>query len=151
MIMDTGISDIAQVIQIVVAPIFMLTGISGFLNVMSGRLGRIVDRARIMERRLNVLKKPEALEASEKELKILWKRVRFINRSIELCTASALFICAVVVCLFVGDFWRTDFDIAIVTLFVIGLLLLIFALLMFLKEVQLATKTLQMGHEIFDE
>lgn len=149
--MESNISDIAQVIQIVVAPVFMLTGISGFLNVMSGRLGRIVDRARIMERRINVLKNPEALAMSEKELRNLWRRIKLINWSIGLCTASALFICAVVVGLFVGDFWRTDFDIYIVTLFVIALLLLILALLMFLKEVQLATRTLQMGHEIFDE
>ena len=37
--MSTSVTDLAQVIQIVVAPIFMLTGIAGFLNVMSGRLG----------------------------------------------------------------------------------------------------------------
>ena len=54
--MSTSVNDLAQVIQIVVAPIFMLTGIAGFLNVMSGRLGRIVDRARIMERRGFTLK-----------------------------------------------------------------------------------------------
>jgi hypothetical protein len=149
--MESGISDIAQVIQIVVAPIFMLTGISGFLNVMSGRLGRIVDRARIMERRLNMLKKPDIIEASEKELKTLWRRIKLINWSIGLCTASALFVCAVVVGLFIGDFWRANLDIAIVTLFVIAMLLLISALFMFLKEVQLATRSLQMGHEIFDE
>ncbi|TDF42125.1 DUF2721 domain-containing protein [Alteromonadaceae bacterium M269] len=149
--MTSNISDIAQIIQIVVAPIFMLTGISGFLNVMSGRLGRIVDRARIMERRINIMKCPNHLKAAEKELKTLWRRVKLINRSIGLCTASALFICAVVVCLFLADFLSTDFDIAIVTLFVIALLLLIFALLMFLKEVQLATRQLQMGHEILDE
>ncbi|MFT6778668.1 MAG: hypothetical protein ACI9J4_000948 [Paraglaciecola sp.] len=51
--MDASVNDLAQTIQIVVAPIFMLTGIAGFLNVMSGRLGRIVDRARIMERRVH--------------------------------------------------------------------------------------------------
>jgi hypothetical protein len=149
--MEFGTADIAQVIQIVVAPIFMLTGISGFLNVMSGRLGRIVDRARIMERRLNILKKPDIIEASEKELKTLWRRIKLINWSIGLCTASALFVCAVVVSLFVGDFWHTNLDIVIVTLFVIAMLLLISALLMFLKEVHIATRTLQMGHEIFDE
>mgnify|MGYP006114010861 FL=1 len=63
--MSTSVTDLAQVIQIVVAPIFMLTGIAGFLNVMSGRLGRIVDRARIMERRVFTIKDPEFLEQSE--------------------------------------------------------------------------------------
>lgn len=150
--MDASTTDLAQIIQIVVAPVFMLTGIAGFLNVMSGRLGRIVDRARIIERRIMMLKNPTYLEMSQKELKNLWRRVNLINRAIGLCVASALFVCGVVVCLFVGDLWQINFRNAVIALFTISLILLIFALLTFLKEVQLATRTLQMGKEkIFDE
>ncbi|WP_297823498.1 DUF2721 domain-containing protein [uncultured Paraglaciecola sp.] len=145
--MSTSVTDLAQVIQIVVAPIFMLTGIAGFLNVMSGRLGRIVDRARIMERRVFTIKEPEFLDQSENELKNLWRRIKLINRSIGLCTASALFVCSVVVLLFLGDLLLFDLSQLIITLFVIALFLLIFALLTFLKEVQLATTTLKMGKE----
>lgn len=145
--MEATVNDLAQIIQIVVAPIFMLTGIAGFLNVMSGRLGRIVDRARIMERRVHTIKNSDFLEQSEKELKNLWRRITLINKAIGLCTASALFVCAVVVFLFLGGFWTVDLSEVIVTLFVVALFLLIFALLTFLKEVQLATRTLQMGKE----
>jgi hypothetical protein len=129
----------------------MLTGIAGFLNVMSGRLGRIVDRARIMERRVHTIKNPDFLEQSEKELRNLWRRIKIINRSIGLCTASALFVCTVVVFLFLGDFWTYDLSKVIITLFIVALLLLIFALLNFLKEVQLATRALQIGKEVFDD
>ncbi|WP_299078604.1 DUF2721 domain-containing protein [uncultured Paraglaciecola sp.] len=149
--MDATVNDLAHTIQIVVAPIFMLTGIAGFLNVMSGRLGRIVDRARIMERRVHTIKNPEFLEQSENELKNLWRRIKLINRSIGLCTASALFVCAVVVFLFLGDFWTFNLSAIIVTLFIVALFLLIFALLTFLKEVQLATRNLQIGKEVFDD
>ena len=149
--MDATVNDLAQTIQIVVAPIFMLTGIAGFLNVMSGRLGRIVDRARIIERRVHTIKNPAFLEQSDIELKNLWRRIKLINRSISLCTASALFVCSVVVFLFLGDFWRFNLSEVIVALFIIALLLLIFALLTFLKEVQLATRNLQIGKEVFDD
>ena len=149
--MDATVTDLAHTIQIVVAPIFMLTGIAGFLNVMSGRLGRIVDRARIMERRVHTIKNPEFLEQSENELKNLWRRIKLINRSIGLCTASALFVCAVVVFLFLGDLWSFNASSLIISLFIIALLLLIFALLTFLKEVQLATRNLQIGKEVFDD
>ena len=44
-------TDLAMIIQLSVAPVFLLAGIAGFLNVMSGRLGRIVDRARVVEQR----------------------------------------------------------------------------------------------------
>jgi|TARA_R110002167_G_scaffold35981_31_gene114520 drug/metabolite transporter (DMT)-like permease len=149
--MDTSTTDLAQIIQIVVAPVFMLTGIAGFLNVMSGRLGRIVDRARIIERRIMMLKNPAYLEMSQKELKNLWRRVNLINRAIGLCVASALFVCGVVVCLFVGDLWQINFRNAVIALFTISLILLIFALLTFLKEVQLATRNLQIGKEFIEE
>lgn len=145
--METNVPDIAEIIQLAVAPVFMLTGIAGFLNVMSGRLGRIVDRARIMERRVHTIKNPEFLMQSERELANLWRRITIINRSIGLCTASALFVCTMVTCLFLGDFLIIDMSELILSLFVLALFLLIFALLMFLKEVQLATRTLQSGKE----
>ena len=70
---------------------------------------------------------------------------------INLRVASALFVCGVVVGLFIGDLWQLNLPNVIITLFVIALVLLIFALLTFLKEVQLATRTLQMGKEIIDD
>jgi Cu/Ag efflux pump CusA len=88
---------------------------------------------------------------SQNELKNLWRRVKLINRAIGLCVASALFVCGVVVCLFIGDLWLLNFRNAVIALFVIALVLLIFALLTFLKEVQLATRTLQMGKEFVDD
>jgi len=149
--MENSINDLAHIIQIVVAPVFMLTGIAGFLNVMSGRLGRIVDRARIMERRVSTIKNPEILALSEAELKNLWRRIKLINGSIGMCTASALFVCSVVISLFLGGFWNFDLSLMIVGMFIIALCLLIYALLLFLKEVQLAARTLQMGKEFVDE
>jgi hypothetical protein len=149
--MQSSVSDLAEVIQIVVAPVFMLTGIAGFLNVMSGRLGRIVDRARVIERRVAILKNPDNLKVSQNELKYLWRRIKIINHSIGMCTASALFVCAVVVCLFLGELLLINLSQVVVGLFIIALFLLIVALISFLKEVQLATRTLQMGREFTDE
>lgn len=149
--MEPSITTLANVIQIAVAPVFLLAGIAGFLNVMSGRLGRIVDRARVTEKRVAVIKDEQLLSASRYELKTLWRRVKIINWSIGMCTASALMVCTVVVSLFVADFWSLHFEEVVVSLFVLALLLLISALLLFLKEIHLATRTLQMGKEFLDE
>jgi hypothetical protein len=148
--MTTTITDLASVIQIAVAPVFLLAGIAGFLNVMSGRLGRIVDRARVAERRAAVLSDEALLELARRELLTLWRRIKIINWSIGLCTASALTVCAVVVSLFVGNYWDLHIGNMVSALFVLALTLLIFALLLFLKEVQLATRSLQMGREFID-
>ena len=69
------------------------------------------------------------------------------QRSIALCTVAGLLVCTVIVGLFVGGFWLLDIGTPIVVLFVLALLLLIWSLLLFLQEIQLATRTLKMGYE----
>ncbi len=144
------INSLAGIIQIAVAPVFLLAGIAGFLNVMSGRLGRIVDRARIMERRVANIDDAERKALANRELVTLWRRVRLINWSIGMCTASGLLVCVVVVELFLGDFWSLNLSALVVITFVLAMLLLIIALLLFLKEVQLATRVLVRGLELGD-
>jgi hypothetical protein len=148
--MTASVAALGSVIQLSVAPVFLLAGIAGFLNVMSARLGRIVDRARVVERRLSRLQEPEQLATANKENLTLWRRIRLINRCIGLCASSGLLVCCVVVGLFVGDFWQLDIGAAIVTVFVLALCLLIVSLLLFVREVQLATRTLVMGMEVGD-
>ncbi|MCC2618208.1 DUF2721 domain-containing protein [Aestuariibacter halophilus] len=148
---DPSITTLAAVIQIAVAPVFLLAGIAGFLNVMSGRLGRIVDRARVIERKAAILQDDARLPAVQYELRTLWRRIKIINWSIGMCTASGLMVCSVVVCLFIADFWHLPMDQVIVVMFVLALLLLISALVLFLKEVQLATRILQKGRSFIDD
>jgi hypothetical protein len=138
---------LATVIQLAVTPVFLLAGIAGFLNVMSGRLGRIVDRARIVELRLATVQDEPRLSMMRMELRTLWRRVKIINWSIGMCTASGLLVCTVVVGLFVGDFWGLNIASPVVVLFILALLLLIVALILLLKEVQLATRLLHPGRE----
>ena len=139
--------DLAHTISLSVAPVFLLAGIAGFLNVMSGRLGRVIDRARIIEARCSRSHQAAEQAKAERELRILWRRVSVTQGSIALCTAAGLLVCTVIVGLFVGGFWALDLDTPVVVLFVMALLLLICSLVLFLKEIQLATRTLKMGYE----
>jgi hypothetical protein len=47
-----NISDLSEAIQLALAPVFLLTGIAGLLNVMTSRLARIIDRGRQLSSRL---------------------------------------------------------------------------------------------------
>ncbi|MEH6466842.1 MAG: DUF2721 domain-containing protein [Porticoccus sp.] len=144
----TTATDLAMIIQLSVAPVFLLAGIAGFLNVMSGRLGRIVDRARVVEVRESRLSDPKLRAIAHRELIVLWRRVSIINWSIGFCTAAGLLVCTLIVSLFVGGFWRLNIVSWIVGFYVLALVLLIVALMYFLKEVQLATRTLRIGREL---
>ena len=88
---DSSIIALSHIIQVSVAPVFLLTGIGSILGVLANRLGRIVDRARFLESRPELSR--HLTEASaEVELLRLAERKRWVNRAITLCTLCALLV-----------------------------------------------------------
>lgn len=141
---ESQVTAVAHVIQLAVAPVFLLTGVGAVLSVLAQRLARIIDRARVLEERLPVASE-ESRPHNLGELSLLSRRARLMNRAIGLCTACALLICAVIVTLFVGAFLESDVSLAIGLLFVTAMLALFGGLLMFLGEIRLATTGLRIG------
>jgi hypothetical protein len=137
-------SEIAHVIQLAVAPVFLLTGIGALLSVLSHRISRIVDRARVLEERLSKVDKDQAM-AIHVELGTLARRARLVNHAITLCTMCALLVCTVVALLFVGAFLDLNFTTAIAVLFIACMAILIAGLLILLKEVRVAIASLRIG------
>lgn len=137
-------ADIAHVIQLAVAPVFLLAGLGSILGVMANRLARVVDRARILESRLPGA--GGALHADLHErLAMLSLRAKLIGRAIALCTLSALLVCAVIIILFVGAIFTVRAALPAALLFMAGLLSFAGALLLFLREIFLATASLKIG------
>lgn len=141
--METIISSLSTLIEIAVTPVFLLAGIAGFLNVMSGRLGRITDRVRSAENELEQIAVTTHQQRLKAEILLLWKRVKIINWAIGFCIASAVMICGVVMSLFAGELWMVGLNNLVITLFILTMLLLIIALLLFLAEIKLATATIK--------
>jgi hypothetical protein len=138
------ITSLAQVIQLAVAPVFLLTGVAGILNVLASRIGRIIDRARLMEERLPSAD-PDTSRDLHARLKVLSRRAAFINRAIGLCVLSGLLVSIVVAALFVSSSLRLDLALPISILFVVALFSLAVSLVYFLREVFLATTMLSFG------
>lgn len=146
------IGTIASVIQLAVAPVFLLAGIAGLLNVLSVRLGRAVDRVRVVEVHLNREPHPDHIILLQGEISALWSRIRLANWSIRMFVAGALMVCLVIVSLFFSELTRLNMSAAIVASFLGAMLLLIMGLIFFLIEVSISTRSI--GHgitEILDE
>jgi hypothetical protein len=137
MSLELSPSGISQIIQLAVAPVFLLTGIGSILGVLTGRLGRIVDRARALEQRLGASPVSE-LTAIRTELARLVERKRWINRAIIACTCCALLICLVIAALFVGEFAVAPTGTFVALVFVAAMLMMIVGLLCFLREIYVA-------------
>lgn len=145
-----AIADIAHTIQLAVAPVFLLAGIGSILNVLAGRLARVVDRARQLAREFTPQDHPDHA-AQVHELRLLDRRIMLANMAIFLCTASAALICAVVAGLFIADLASLGFARVMATGFVIAMLLLIVGLALFLVEVRLALVTIRVREELLEQ
>jgi hypothetical protein len=139
--------DIAHLIQVALTPIFLISAIGVTLNVLTSRLARIVDRARSLEDRLLLEQNSPRARDLHRQLAVLEGRARYINAAITSIILSALFIALVVVMLFVNAFLRWDLSGFIACMFILSMLALAAALLAFLIEVRIATKTLRIGIE----
>ena len=138
-----NIDTIAHVIDISVAPVFLLAGISGLLMVLTNRLARTIDRSRSLQMASENQLLPADKVSIDNEMASLLKRSRFINLSISLATASALLVCLVIITLFLGSLISINVSQVIASLFIICMVILSAAFSCFLAEVFIASRTLR--------
>ena len=139
-IMNFG--DVAHAIQLALAPVFLLTGIAGLLNVMASRLARIIDRGRSLTEQ-NLPQHLQDPDVFQKELSRLERRRHYASSAITACTCSALLVCMVVAVIFLQVLLQVEFKWVISSLFTASTVTLIIGLAYFLREVHLATRTVR--------
>ena len=132
------INDIASAIQLALGPVFLLTGIAGMLNVMSGRLSRIIDRGRALKEKPDVIAAYTTADL-QAELHMLELRRHITSRAITMCTVAALFVCLVIVSLFMEVMFDIPLNWFIGAMFILATLSLVIGLAYFLREVHKAS------------
>jgi MFS family permease len=137
MIHDAHVVEITQVIQLAIAPVFLLTSVGTFIAVLSNRLGRAVDRIRYLEEKLHVIS-GERAQDTHRELQVLARRMRLIYISIGLSVISAILVALIIALAFIDAFIEADLSRLIGVLFIIAMAALIGALMIFLREVFVA-------------
>lgn len=146
---ETSVTTIAEIIQLAVAPVFLLAGLGAFLNVCASRLARIVDRARKVEPLLLESRGAEH-DRLQADLRILDRRMGLVSRAIFLSVLSALLICAVVVLLFAAGLTRAHFGTAIALLFIASMVAIGAAFFVFLVETRLGARSLRIRAEVLE-
>ncbi len=141
---ESPITAIAHVIQLAIAPVFLISGVATLLSVLTNRLGRIVDRARIVEAELKPIDTVQKNQVRE-ELVRLSTRADLINSAITFCTICALLTCITIATLFTGTFLSVNLSKLITVLFIAAMLSLFLALLSFLREVLNSTRPLRIA------
>jgi len=137
---EPHVSDIVRIIQLVVAPVFLLTAVSTLIVALNTRLGRAVDRRRALEDAMHMLEGREA-EAARGELDQIQRRVRNVYLAILFAVVCALFVCLLILTAFVGGLVAKEMTRTISAFFILAVLALIVSLLSFLREIFLAVST----------
>jgi hypothetical protein len=138
--MNIQTNDIGHVIQLAIAPVFLLTGVATKLTVLMNRLARIIDRTRVLKEELRV--KPS--EECHEELDVLYKRWKLINYALTASTACGLLICVIIAFLFLDDTANLPLDRYIAGMFVLAMIALIASFIYLLREVFLSFRYMRM-------
>jgi len=146
---ETGVLQVAQIIQLAVAPVFLLAGVGAFLNVCAGRLARIVDRARGLEPRILASRGTEH-DRLIAELRVLDRRMGLVSQAIFLSVLSALLICAVVVLLFAASLTGAHFGTAVALLFIGSMIAIAAGFAIFLVETRIGSRSVRIRTELLD-
>lgn len=132
---------IVQTIQLALTPVFVLVAIGNILNILSTRLGRVVDRARYLQGLHNETEGGEH-DMIVREIRLVDRRIKIITRAIKLMVLSALTIGSTVALLFLQGLAGLDLHLLVAIVFLISIMLLLFALVLFLRETQVAAEAL---------
>jgi len=141
---DAHVFDITRVIQLAIAPVFMLTAIASIINALLGRLGRAVDRRRVVEAQL-AQQEPQDPDALT-ELILLARRIQLVLWSIGFAVLSALLVCILIGTAFLGAYTSLDLSRTVAILFIAAVFALTGCLLLFMREVFLAA--LSVNHNV---
>ena len=140
---------LAQIIQLAVAPVFLLAGLGAFLNVCAGRLARIVDRMRTLEPRI-LGSRGEEHDRLLGEVRLLDRRSRVVSTAIFTTVLAAVLISLVVVLLFMAFLTGYRYGTAIALLFIAAMICTGLGFAIFLHETRLGIRSIQVRAHILE-
>lgn len=141
---------IAQTIQLALAPVFVLVAIGSIIGTLTQRLGRVVDRSRQLQ---TLHGETEGMEHDVvvREIRSLDHRIALIGSALLRLVLAGLAIGVTVVLLFVAEFAHVRLNTVAAATFIVAIGLLMWALLIFLKETREAARALRIPEEYLEK
>lgn len=138
--MENNITNITYFIQAAVAPVFLLAGVAGLLNVFTGRLTRVIDKVEAIDADIyqKTIENPKYHidDKIKRRREFLIKRMKNINWSIFFGTATGFMVAMVILTIFSSELFNFNGQILISVLFITSMISLAFSLFLFLREIR---------------
>jgi hypothetical protein len=135
------LADLIPVLQIAIGPVILISGVGLLLLSMTNRLGRTIDRSRLLIE-AKTRGSNQIHERHDEQLSILWRRAQLLRIAITLAGLSALLAAVLIIVLFVGALLKLEIAIAVVTIFISCLTAVIASLIVFIRDIDLSLRAL---------
>ncbi len=137
------VTQLIPVLQTAIGPMILISGVGLLLLTMTNRLGRVIDRARILAGGLPVVTEEKQAKISA-QLTVLWKRARLIRLAIALAAMSALAAAILIIALFLSALSQVDAAWFIGALFIVCMMCLICSLIVFIHDINQSLAALKL-------
>lgn len=142
--MDLSVSEsLVPTIQLSITPVILITGLGSLLLTMTNRMGRVVDRSRILAGQARAAGGAERAHL-EDQLRIMYRRSKIVQLAVTLGAASMFSSGLLVIAIFADAWFEANFSVVILGLFVVSIVLLLGALGAFLRDIFLALNALEL-------
>lgn len=134
-----SVNTVSHLIQLSVAPVFLLAAVGSVLNVLTGRLARIIEKAEKQDTLLVKSRQENPLDKRTDDIRrsktYLEKRAQNLNYAILSCTLTGVLVALVIMVMFLSAFLEFNGSLLIALFFILAMLSFIFALILFVVEV----------------
>ena len=146
MLPPTSLEQVIPQLRDAVGPVILISGVGLLLLTMTNRLGRAIDRARILKRELAGHSGPEQLRV-QAQVNMLFRRAKIIRQAILFSVTSALLAAVLVMTLFLAAWLHWEYAWPAGVVFTACLASLCVSLVAFILDINLSLHALKLELE----
>jgi hypothetical protein len=138
------LADLIPILQISIGPVILISGVGLLIGSMNNRLGRTIDRSRVLIESRNRASDATQRDSQQDQLTILWRRAKILRTAITLAAFCVLLVAILIIVVFIGALTKLEIGFIVVTLFIAGLSSLIGSLVYFIRDVNMSLHALEL-------
>lgn len=142
--MHTTLTQLVPVLQLATGPVILISGVGLLLLSFTNRLGRLIDRARMLHRERRAQPAPELLAVLEAQIVLIDRRAGILRRAITLAGLTVLLVSVLILVLFLATLCGLELGLVIVALFALAIIALIGSVIGFLREMTLSLEAVRL-------
>jgi hypothetical protein len=136
-----GSDSLLPMIQLAITPVILIAGVGSLLLSMTNRLGRIVDRTRILAGEARVASNHDR-DHLETQLRMMYRRAKIVRFSVTTAAMSMFGSGLLVVLIFLSVLLEVEQRAFILVVFSVSIVCLLISLAAFIREVFLSLNAL---------